>query len=46
MSCPRILKHLYEYTSKEETRLEALGDRMLMRIMESKEQQLTGGGRN
>jgi hypothetical protein len=40
------LKYLDEYTPKEETRLEGLGDRMLMRIIESKEKELTGGGRN
>jgi hypothetical protein len=40
------LKYLDEYTSKGETRLEVLGDRMLMRIMESKEKELTGGRRN
>jgi hypothetical protein len=40
------LKYLDEHTSKEQTRLEALGGRLLMRIMESKEKELTGGGRN
>jgi hypothetical protein len=40
------LKYLDEYTSKGETRLEVLRDRMLMRIMESKEKELTGGWRN
>jgi hypothetical protein len=37
------LKYIDEYTSKEEMRLEVLGDRVLMRIMESKEKELTGG---
>jgi hypothetical protein len=40
------LKYLDEYKSKEQRRLEVLGGRMLMRIMESKEKELTGGGRN
>jgi hypothetical protein len=40
------LKYFDEYTSNEETTIEVLGDRMLMRIMESKEKELTGGWRN
>jgi hypothetical protein len=40
------LKYIDKYTSNEETRLEVLGDRMLMRIMESKEKELTGEWRN
>jgi hypothetical protein len=40
------LEYLDEYTSKEEMRLEVLGNRKLKTIIELKEKELRGGWRN
>jgi hypothetical protein len=40
------LEYLDEYTSREETRLEVLGSRMLKRVTGAKQEELTGGWNN